>query len=270
MIGWLRRWPVRRSVTALVLLPFLWLGITRTDARLFLFFTLVIVAWTGWEAFRMLSREGAEPLRVLGFPASLALAAGFSPLVSIPVVPVLTALICGSLVMAMAVRGTPRDMVDSVSATLLGTVLVGPTLGHLVGLHTLGRDWLIALFAIVFAADTFAFFVGKSLGRRKLAPTISPNKSWEGLLGGLVGSALVLQVAHPWILEELDRIELLAIGVLVAFASVLGDLAISALKRACGRKDASSLLPGHGGLLDRADSLLLATPTLYWLARLVT
>ena len=140
------------------------------------------------------------------------------------------------------------------------------SLGHLIALHALDRDWLIVLLAGVFAADTFAYFVGRSFGRRKMAPKISPNKSWEGLAGGIVGSIAVLQALVGYVVPEISRVEMLEIGVVLSVCAVLGDLAISALKRACGRKDASSLLPGHGGLLDRADGLLFATPALYGLA----
>jgi phosphatidate cytidylyltransferase len=130
-----------------------------------------------------------------------------------------------------------------------------------------GRDWvLLALFS-TFAVDTAAYFVGRSLGRHKLAPSISPKKTWEGFVGGYAGGfAAVLAL---WALLDVDA-DLLPIVVLAAalpVAATAGDLLESWIKRRAGVKDASDLIPGHGGLLDRLDSLLLTFPLVYAVAR---
>ncbi len=122
-------------------------------------------------------------------------------------------------------------------------------------------QWLILfVVALVAAADIGAFFVGRALGRHKLAPRVSPGKSWEGLAGGLVAALLfallVWWLASPW----LTLLQLLPIVAFTVLASVLGDLAESMVKRHCGVKDSGNLLPGHGGVLDRLDSLTAAAP----------
>lgn len=130
-----------------------------------------------------------------------------------------------------------------------------------------GREWLLVLLAITFATDTGAYACGRLLGRHRLAPAISPNKTVEGAVGGLAAGAAAA-IGVPILLGVATRMPgpvLLALAVPVA--AMAGDLLESALKRRLGVKDMSALLPGHGGLLDRLDSLLLAGPCLYWIVR---
>ena len=127
---------------------------------------------------------------------------------------------------------------------------------------------LLALLAIIWMGDTGAFVVGGLMGRHKLAPAISPGKTWEGAIGGLAGSMLAIVL---WSLLHLGDLRpgLLAVGALTAVVAQLGDLVESVIKRGAGVKDSSNLLPGHGGFFDRMDSTLLATPVfvagLHWL-----
>ncbi len=125
-----------------------------------------------------------------------------------------------------------------------------------------GQGWgvFLAFFLILWASDTGAYAVGKTIGRHPLAPTISPSKTWEGFLGGVVASVLVALWVSRWVF--LPRAGWL--GAAVAVSGEVGDLLESALKRDAGVKDSSRLLPGHGGVLDRLDSLLLALPV-YWI-----
>jgi phosphatidate cytidylyltransferase len=116
---------------------------------------------------------------------------------------------------------------------------------------------------VIWAGDAAAYYAGRALGRHKLAPTISPNKTIEGSIAGLAGSILTGIVLGSWLLQR--QIAFLAFASLAAaIAGQLGDLAESALKRSSGVKDSSSLLPGHGGMLDRLDSLIFAAPVFYW------
>ncbi len=118
---------------------------------------------------------------------------------------------------------------------------------------------LIALLLIVWIGDTAAFAVGKAIGRHKLAPTVSPGKTWEGSVAGFAGSLLA---AGVWSLLRLGepRLDLLALAAVTAVAAQLGDLVESAFKRGAGVKDSSNLLPGHGGFFDRLDAMMLSTP----------
>lgn len=121
-----------------------------------------------------------------------------------------------------------------------------------------GPQWLVFLLGLVWAADIGAYFAGRAFGRHKLAPQVSPGKTWEGLLGGLLLALLVGGAGAWWFAWPLPA--LLALVTAATLASVVGDLTESLFKRRAGVKDSSSLLPGHGGVLDRLDSLLAAAP----------
>ncbi len=128
--------------------------------------------------------------------------------------------------------------------------------------------WLVfLLFAIAWLGDTAAYYVGSSWGRHKLAPVVSPKKSWEGAAAGFVVSVLATLIWSLWFLRRVD-LAVLAVGGLTAIAAQVGDLVESLFKRAASIKDSGNLLPGHGGLLDRADAVLFAAPV-FWLGCLL-
>jgi phosphatidate cytidylyltransferase len=155
----------------------------------------------------------------------------------------------------------------SFGVTLLGVLWVGGGLGALLLVRDIPEFGFWAVMAVlfsVFAADTAAFFVGRTLGRHKLAPAISPGKTWEGFVAGLVAGTLVAFLILYRDREEfLTMPESLALGAIVALASVAGDLFESAVKRDLEVKDSGRLLGGHGGMLDRLDALLFAGPAAY-------
>jgi len=146
---------------------------------------------------------------------------------------------------------------------------------HLIWLGNLpgGWRWLILLLVCVWCYDSFAYFVGNLCGRRKLWKRISPNKSLEGVGGGLTGSALAATLLLAWLLPELGWLRLLAFslpfGIGVGILAQTGDLLESALKRTFAIKDSGQFLPGHGGLLDRVDSILFTTPFVYYFLKLL-
>src|SRR5262249_39667736 len=128
---------------------------------------------------------------------------------------------------------------------------------------TLGPWRLVMLLATVMFSDTLAFFCGHALGRHRLAPTISPGKTVEGAAGGLLGGMLGALLVVPW-LPGLPAAHALALGLVAAALGIAGDLFESLLKRWAGVKDSGRLFPGHGGMLDRLDSLLFAAPVFYY------
>lgn len=157
---------------------------------------------------------------------------------------------------------TRQSSTVTVSFTVLGVVWIAVGLAHAVLLREIpehGREAIFTVLLTVFAADTGAYLIGKAVGRHRLAPAISPGKSWEGLVGGLLAGMFVSFVAlyeQGW----LAIWESLVLGLVVVAASVVGDLMESLVKRDLGVKDSGALLAGHGGVLDRIDSLLYALP----------
>ena len=157
------------------------------------------------------------------------------------------------------------SFVAAVGTTLLGVAWIGLGLGLLLLVRDIPEHGRLAIFAVllaIFADDTLAYVVGRLIGRHKLAPAISPGKTWEGFLAGTAAAVAVVFFATY---EEgyLETWEAVVLGAVIAVASVLGDLFESAVKRDLGAKDSGSLLAGHGGVLDRVDSILFAGPAAY-------
>lgn len=152
---------------------------------------------------------------------------------------------------------------------LLGILYVPLLMSHLAALRGMshGIEWIFLLLVIVMSGDTAAFYVGSSLGRRKLYPIVSPNKSVEGMLGGLAGSIVGTFLVKATFFPELSPLDCVATALLVGVLGQLGDLFESLLKRSFGVKDSGTIFPGHGGVLDRLDSILFAAPTLYLYAQ---
>lgn len=154
---------------------------------------------------------------------------------------------------------------------VLGIVYIGVTLGYVLRTRALpqGEFFVFFLVLITWAADTGAYLVGSTLGRHPLAPRLSPKKTIEGVVGGLLLALGMAFVARTWFLDTLTVLDCVALGVLLTLIGLLGDLFESALKRSAAVKDSGSLIPGHGGMLDRLDSLLFTGPSFYYYLTLV-
>jgi len=163
--------------------------------------------------------------------------------------------------LVMTFEGSIDNMLPSISLTALGLVYCGVLLGFLVWLTP--HHAVFVLMGTIWAGDAAAYYGGRAVGRHKLAVTISPNKTVEGSISGLIASTIAGVGLGVWLLG-LSMPFLAVASLATATAGQLGDLAESALKRSAGVKDSSSLLPGHGGVLDRLDSLLFAAPVFYW------
>ena len=179
-----------------------------------------------------------------------------------------------SVLVTFTFRGAPFEkMIASGGATILGVLYVVLLGGHLVAVRTgfdqtLSAHLLSFFFLVIMGSDTGAYYVGRAFGKHKLAPSISPGKTWEGVVGGLVASLLMATIAHYWFFRELPLKWALPLAVTMSGIGLFGDLAESALKRGAGAKDAANILPGHGGLLDRLDSLLFNAPVIYYFGRI--
>ena len=161
----------------------------------------------------------------------------------------------------------------------LGPVYAGFLLGHglaiydlsstIEGADSVGRNWLLFTLAGTSASDTGAYAVGRLLGRHRMTPTLSPGKTWEGAAGGLIASVAAMLAVGAWLQLGVVFWQYVVVAVAVAVVAQLGDLFESFLKRRADAKDSGSIMPGHGGLLDRIDSILFALPAVYYLLTLV-
>ncbi|HJQ99959.1 MAG TPA: phosphatidate cytidylyltransferase [Candidatus Polarisedimenticolaceae bacterium] len=263
-----------RLLTAAILIPITWWTCKRAPFPVFLAIAMTTIGIAAWECYGLLRARGSRPFVTVGVALSLLVVWGFSGL-SPRVAPIdaIAAAVVAVPILAMWGREAPEGMLDALWSTLLPVVFVGFTLGHSVALRAvpgeLGSDLLVLLLVCVTFSDTTAYYVGSAFGRRRLAPSISPKKSWEGLLGGLLGAVLGALLGTFWFFQALKPAHAVAVGILVSLCGVVGDLAESMVKRAAGRKDSSALLPGHGGMLDRVDGLLVAAPVLYYYWRII-
>lgn len=156
---------------------------------------------------------------------------------------------------------------ETLIKTIFALVYVGFASAHLNLIMALesGAYWILILTTITAASDSGAYFVGKSLGKNKLCPTLSPGKTIEGFLGGLLFGTLGACVVALIVFDEINMVILALAAIVISALGVLGDLTESMLKRSMHVKDSGSILPGHGGILDRADSLLMTAPLFYYL-----
>lgn len=159
-----------------------------------------------------------------------------------------------------------RHVTEELGFLSLAIFYVVLLLSYLLFLRNLeqGNLWLLLLFLIVWSNDTAAYFTGMSMGKRKLYPKISPKKSVEGFLGGLAGSIAAAVLAKISFMHQLSLMDSFIIAMVIGILGPLGDLAESMLKRSSSVKDSGSLIPGHGGILDRIDSILFSAPFLYY------
>lgn len=225
-----------------------------------------------FEYLALLRARGIRPFAGVGLLLAAALfldvvAPGGSP---VPIAPLAALVLLG----ATLARGGDFESVTAAAATLLGALYLGALGGTMAALRVQepvadGGMRLVLLFTILFSADTVAFFVGNAVGRRRLAPAISPGKSVEGALGGLLGGVAGALAVRAIGLPDLSLAHAAGLGLLVTASGIAGDLVESLLKRWAGVKDSGALLPGHGGMLDRLDSLLFGAPVLYYYFELV-
>ncbi len=265
---------VSGAIVLLILMVVLWAGLP------LILPTLVFILWAGTaELEQMLSKRGiALNIGLLRWGGLLMLASSLPHLhyawPEIPWREVSTGLVLVGSFSYELIRGAN---IQRFAYSMMAFMYLPWTLGYFLLLRYAPNDtlgiWTLSLPLIAtFATDVGAFFVGKHFGRHQLAPSISPNKTVEGSIGGMLVSFLALllytQLVHK--VFPFGFVELIVVSLLLSVAAQLGDLTESMLKRYCGVKDSGSFLPGHGGLLDRMDSLLFSVPLMYYLLVLFT
>lgn len=258
---------------------------------------IVAVAWWPWataifvslcvalaiiELFGLLRQGGFAPRRVPGLVLGVAFcaAAALQPFTSLNLAGMTLAL---GLTATLVYEFTQSDRSTSLqnwALTFTGAAYIGWLLSAFILLRQLdtplragplallkvppGAAWVFLVLAITWIQDSAAYFVGRSIGRTRMAPILSPKKTWEGFAGGLVASILTAAAAVPILGLPISLISAVLIGTAAGIAGPLGDLGESLIKRQVGVKDSGTLIPGHGGILDRMDSLLFTGPVIYF------
>jgi phosphatidate cytidylyltransferase len=261
---------LKRLVTAAVTLPAFFVIIKYLDPRVFVALVCAAAFVATHELHRMAQRRGIRSDWLLGALLTAAVVLSFAwERVSLPGVLAGAAMLV-PLRRLLSRRGV-EGAFESVSVTLGGVLFLGVTLGFLVRLmgggDETGRDLTVLLFLVVWFADAGAYYAGTWFGRHPLSPTVSPNKTIEGAMGGLAAAVAAAAIGKIWFFRRLGAADAASLGVLLWAAALAGDLAESLLKRSVAVKDCGSLFPGHGGMLDRADSLLFGAPVLFFYYR---
>ena len=266
---------MRRLLTAFVGLPILFAVIKYLPPVAFLLLVSASVVLGCYEFYAIAEKRGFRPHKILGAALGVGAAWTFFFEARLTALDVLCAT---ALLVPMASLFRSRKGGDglqaelgAIAATFTAVMFIGLLMGYSLGLlgdgSEIGRDLTVLLFWIVWLADAGAYTAGSLLGRHKLAPAISPGKTVEGAAGALLIAVAAALVAKGWFFTRLRLVDALALGVLLGVAGMLGDLVESMLKRSAAVKDSGWLFPGHGGMLDRADSLLFAAPVLFYYHR---
>ena len=248
-----------RILTASVGLPVL-IAIVWVGGFWFTGLLVIAAALAAWELCRMAGAWGQPPFLVPAVVLTAAFAASGHFFAGLDISAILGGVVAGASLfaaLAMMLTARRRGRHVAIPVTIFIIVFIGGALFNaaLVGGSSNGRDWIFFLLAVTFATDTGAYLVGKAVGSRKLAPTVSPGKTWEGSIGGLVAAILAGAVfgwmtgSHPadgpWLM----------VAPILGITGQLGDLYESKLKRLAGFDDSGTIFPGHGGILDRLDSM---------------
>jgi phosphatidate cytidylyltransferase len=263
---------MQRILSAVDFLPIFWVIVKRFGPAPYGALLLVASLVALWELYALAAARGHRCHREAGAALALLLLASFA----FPGMRPEYALAFGILALPLASLRRGGDwgpVFGDIGATFFAAAFVGVSFGYLLSLRLLadppkgdetGSDLVFLLFFVVWSSDVAAYYVGTSIGRRPMAPTVSPRKTVEGAVGGLLGAIAAAFVARAWFINRLTPVDSIALGLGLGAIGIVGDLVESMLKRGAGAKDSARLVPGHGGILDRVDSLLYAAPLLYY------
>lgn len=258
----------KRVVSALIGLPILFLSVL-ISSRVFYIALCFITAIGLFEYFSAAEKGGLKPMKYTGTFAGIML------LILIMdkgnhglIIPLIT--LTSFMLLAIPVFNKKHDFASS-GVTMLGILYVPLFFGYLYLIRSMPGNgvyliWFV--FIIAFLSDTFAYFIGRKFGKTKLSPRVSPKKTVEGAVGGILASTLGCTIygiaLDAYMIANIPIIHLLVMGVVGSIISIIGDLAASSIKRNVGIKDYGNIMPGHGGVLDRFDSILFVAPLIYY------
>ena len=260
-----RHFDLRRLYTAAALIPTVYLIIVHLAPWALTFLLIAVGSIALLELYRLSFQSRLNYLLVgVGFTVFVLTVARSHMSVPLPELLLGGAFALGLTALSVSTSSTYRWK-DPLLA-LFGVLYVGIPLSTVVSVRNLPSGAFLVLFlaVVTWASDSAAYYAGTLWGKHPLMPSISPKKSYEGLLGGLIGAIAAALLAQLWFASTLSWTDAVALGILLTLTGLVGDLFESAIKRRAGVKDSGGILPGHGGMLDRIDSLLFTAPTFYY------
>ncbi|MCL2149706.1 MAG: phosphatidate cytidylyltransferase [Dehalococcoidia bacterium] len=259
---------LKRVTTSVLLVPVVWAAVwfPQTPIPWFAVFMAIWALGALYEFYRIICAAGkCRPLTYPGL--ALAFLLIVQPLIDLPDSSRLVLALAVVIPLVWLMFQRDKDAAFANWAwTLAGIMYLGWLVSPYIALRGLdyGREWVIFALFTTFVSDSTAYFVGRALGRHRLAPIISPRKTWEGAAGGVMGAMLASFILQSWLKLPVSYIGLAALAAVVSVFGQIGDLVESLFKRNTNAKDSSRALPGHGGFLDRIDSIIFAGLTVYF------
>jgi phosphatidate cytidylyltransferase len=260
---------LKRLIIAAILLPLIYFYITKLASGYFLFLLVIVAAAAQYEFYSMYNVK--VPFKYMGIAFGALTLLAFSPrpsAISFQPFDLFAVLFIMMACMRLFIKRSPESSLLDIATVVTGIVYIPCLLGYQLYLRENGSGWIIFLYGCVWASDSLAYYIGKGIGRRKLYEEISPNKTIAGAVGSITGGmagAVILKITLVSYIA-VSLIQAAVLGIIIGMVTIIGDLAESMFKRDAGVKDSSSIVPGHGGILDKIDSVLFAGPVLYWIA----
>lgn len=255
-----------------VILTGIWLG-----KWYFVALVEIIVVLGQYEYYKLAEKKGAHPLTILGMILGFLIPPAFYFLQGEYILPLLFGSIL-IIIITELFRNKPNALLN-LATTITGLIYPTALFSFLILIREAsfwlnvpyqdGAKWMLAMLLSIWICDTAAFFIGSRFGKHKLFPRVSPNKSWEGAIAGFISALLTIIVVHRTFFPAASLTHLMIVGAIGGSFGQIGDLAESLLKRDAGVKDSSNILPGHGGFLDRFDTVFVVAPLVYFYMKFV-
>ncbi|MEK6742496.1 MAG: phosphatidate cytidylyltransferase [Nitrospirota bacterium] len=262
-----------RVLTSLVLVPLLFVVVWLLPPVYFAGLAIIAAAIGQYELYAMARGRGITPLMILGIVlGALIVLTVYRPIPPYRGGPFFWITLCVLAVITARLfsRRPVEGALEDITVTMFGIVYVALLFAFQVAIlaGSSGKRWLMFLYLVIWASDIGAYYVGTAFGKRRLYERISPKKSIEGLIGGTLASIIIAVLCKIWLVPALGWVEASVLGAVLALVGTVGDLAESLIKRSTGVKDSGTIIPGHGGILDRMDSMLFAAPVLFFYMRM--
>ena len=258
----------KRWITALIAVPLIILLILFGSTLMFSVFIGLMVILSVMEYVRMCFGGRAHVELIEGILLSMviliAASTGKFPLLAASVSGAVIISFISYLFQLHSLKDQPD--ISVIGKKVLGFIAIPLLMSHLMMIRALpdGIVWILLLFLIAAVGDIAAFFVGSTYGKRKLMPTVSPGKSWEGAIASIVGSLVSASVYKYFLMPDIAMTHIVALSLIANILAQMGDLSESLIKRSAGAKDSGSIFPGHGGVLDRLDAFLFSAPFMFY------
>jgi phosphatidate cytidylyltransferase len=257
----------KRLAVAIVFLPLFYFSVMFLPP-VFFFFLLLSVALLALSEFCAMYRiDGAMKYACLLSGAAILMISFFR---NAYFSDVFIVAVMAMIVLRLLLKRDPSSSLSEIAAPGIGLIYIPGLLSFQGEIRQIGAEWILFLYATVWASDSLAYYIGKGIGKRRLYVEVSPNKTVAGAGGSVIGGMAGALLLRTFLVPQLTMGSALLIGTIVGTISIMGDLVESMFKRDAGVKDSGTLIPGHGGILDKIDGSLFAGPFLYWILKGIT